>query len=408
MAIITSSELKEAHGLAIPDLPYNCEVDLDTKTVIKLPNFPVVMVGDNNSVVISIKTPLEYKGVDLSGTNCVLSYEVKNSSKLENKSNGQIDLTNTCKVNTEIEDGVEEKYLLFNWILDINQTAFSGICSFNLAFLMNLEEDPYMNMAKVEVKLDSNANESYFESGIIEETSLRYWSVSIQPATFTINENSVSLNSDYNFILPENLEETLEDINNQFTEIDLAIDETNKSIEVLEKDIKILNLKNVDINEELNEIQQQITNNKNSITNLSMQTYQKTRGKDSMTQTGITWYYETMSDGTSSCWGVYTMAFSELAKWPNISDDLYYIYVNRLKYPSGLFYEGSEPVVLCSILSTSSAAFWLSGEPIDVDGALVSDGPHLSTPYYSLIRPTQINGTQTVKLSFLIKGRWEE
>lgn len=215
MAIITSSDIKTKALPVLLDTEYNTEIELTERTIVKLSNFPKVMVGDNNSVSLVFKAPLEHQGIDLLGTNCVLSYDTTWTDENGVISSGQIDLTNTC-----IE---KEDYLLYTWVLDINQTAKTGKCNFNVNFLMNLEEDPYVNNTNIHTFYNEDINSTNFIQENIEETTLRYWSVATSSADFEIGDTSLSLNSDHNIILPMNLEEELNEIKAIYGDIETLL-----------------------------------------------------------------------------------------------------------------------------------------------------------------------------------------
>lgn len=253
MAIITSGDIKTEVTLPQVELEYNIEIDLENKTLNKMSNFPTVVVGDNNSVSLVFKAPLEYEGVDLYGTNCVVSYSTTWTDENKNSSSGQIDLTNTC-----IE---KDEYLLYTWVLDIKQTHKIGSCNFNIFFLMNLEEDPYINNTNVFIQENEDNSINYGSLSVIE-ANLKYWSVSCIGNNFTINNTNSNLNSDYNLVLPDNLTEQLEeantilkeskklleeikngvgaDLSNYYTKDEIDNPDAVRSINILDGDVHIL------------------------------------------------------------------------------------------------------------------------------------------------------------------------
>lgn len=239
MAIITSGDIKNKDTITAPTWPYNCEIDLNTKTINKLSNFPTVMKGDNNSVTIVIKAPLEYQGVDLSGTNCVLSYNTTWTDQEGTPSSGQIDLReptgyneNDEKVANVLDDTV--KYLTYSWTLDVRQTAEIGDCNFNIAFLMNLDGDPFIDNVNIYLseKEDDASGFVDFESTEIVEKQLRYWSVSTGNCAIPIGDPKTIIENNYNLVLPNDIQNLTDTINNMVDEAkqaaeDAASSETN-------------------------------------------------------------------------------------------------------------------------------------------------------------------------------------
>ena len=205
MAIIRSSDIKTTAELSNLITDYNMELDLEKKELVALQNFPTVVVGDNNSTVIKIKVPFEHLGVDLFGTNCIISYDTSWTDDNGNYSSGQIDLTDTCEE--------KEDYLLYTWVLDIKQTAKAGGCNFAINFLMNLEADPFLNNTDISIEA-SNNTESLVVNGI-NETQLKYWSMSSLPYNFNINDKKLGFDSDFNLVLPTNLENKITTIENK-------------------------------------------------------------------------------------------------------------------------------------------------------------------------------------------------
>ena len=96
-------------------------------------DYIVSVVGDNNSQTITFEFDKEYDGVDLFGTQCVLTYWTSWTDDKGNHSKGQI-LLDTI----EVEDKLQCK-----WVLDQYQTAKSGYCLFTISFYLNLVEDYY-------------------------------------------------------------------------------------------------------------------------------------------------------------------------------------------------------------------------------------------------------------------------
>ena len=203
MAVIKSSDIKTETTLVQTTSDYNIEVNLDNKILNKKSNFPVIVVGDNNSVILAFKAPLEYNGIDLYGTNCIITYNTTWTDKNNKPSSGQVDLTNSC---LEKED-----YLLYTWILDINQTAKVGSCKFNISFLMNLEADPYINNTNIYTKQDEEENSINFVQKEVNEIHLNYWSVSTSSLEFNIEDSILPIGG-YNIVLPSSFEQELEEI----------------------------------------------------------------------------------------------------------------------------------------------------------------------------------------------------
>ena len=206
MAIITSSNIKIDDNFNQQE-NINIELDFNTKQLTKLPNFPTILAGDNNSAILVIKTPPEYKGIDLIGTNCVVSFNTEWTDANENYSSGQVDLSNTVE---EIEEEGRTLYLLYTWVLDTNQTAIAGKCNFNISFLMNLQEDPYQN--NTEIELISNEESVLLQANDILQTKLEYWSLSTFSSSFDVKNTNLTLDSDYNTVLPNDLEAVLNDM----------------------------------------------------------------------------------------------------------------------------------------------------------------------------------------------------
>ena len=225
MAIITSGDIKIKDTITAPTWPYNCEIDLNTKSINKLSNFPIVMKGDNNSVTIVIKTPLEYQGVDLSGTNCVLSYNTTWTNQEGTPSSGQIDLgepigynENDEKVENVLDDTV--KYLTYGWTLDVRQTAEIGDCNFNIAFLMNLDGDPFIDNVNIFLSEKEDGASSFidFESTELVERQLRYWSVSTENCIVPIGDPKTIIENNYNLALPNDLQSSVKFIEQKAAE----------------------------------------------------------------------------------------------------------------------------------------------------------------------------------------------
>lgn len=241
MAIITSGDIKNKDTITAPTWPYNCEIDLNTKSINKLSNFPTVMKGDNNSVTIVIKAPLEYQGVDLSGANCVLSYNTTWTNQEGIPSSGQIDLgeptgynENDEKVENVLYDAV--KYLTYSWTLDVRQTAEIGDCNFNIAFLMNLERDPFIDNVNIYLseKEDDASGFIDFESIEIVEKQLRYWSFSTGNCTIPIGDPKTTIENNYNLVLPNDIQESVEVIDKAREEIGGSIETINKMTSKIE------------------------------------------------------------------------------------------------------------------------------------------------------------------------------
>lgn len=162
---------------------YNLEFNMETRELkpIKLPE---ILSGDNNSYVIFIRTPVEYNGVDLTGTNCVIEY-VTSWKQADGKENrGQVDLTKTC----ELIELLDEQYLLFTWVLDARQTLEPGSCTFSLGFIMNLEEDPYQNQARYSLVKEGNTIQ--LQKSNIWDNEKKYWSAMSKPLSLQINQGS--------------------------------------------------------------------------------------------------------------------------------------------------------------------------------------------------------------------------
>ena len=158
---------------------WNFEFNSTTRELM-IKSLPYIVSGDNNSNIILIKTPLEYNGVDLYGTNCIISYETKWETATE-ENIGQVDLTNSCK---EFND-----YLIYAWVLDSRQTLDMGSLTFSLHFLMNLENDPYQSQARIHLtkSIDNNEKESLeLISEEMNDTQKKYWSISSTPVTLDI------------------------------------------------------------------------------------------------------------------------------------------------------------------------------------------------------------------------------
>lgn len=220
MAIIISSDIKVEPTLNPIDLDYNVDIDLNKKLLNKMDNFPGVIAGDNNSISLVFKAPFEYQGVDLYGTNCFVSYDTTWTDENGIPSSGQVDLTNTC---IEKEDG-----LYYTWVLDIKQTGNPGMCNFNIHFIMNLEEDPYINNTNIFIQENEDSSINFGSLSVIE-ANLKYWSVSTIGSAFEILNSGLPLDSDYNLVIPDNLGQQLEEANQILEECQELLEEINNN-----------------------------------------------------------------------------------------------------------------------------------------------------------------------------------
>lgn len=151
---------------------------------LKTISLPTILSGDNNAITLFIKTPLEYQGIDLLGTNCIVKYITDWAKNDGSENSGQIDLTNKA---VEFDD-----YLIYTWELDTRQTLKKGSCTFSIDFLMNLEEDPYQNQTKYFITEKTEDSISYLQLTKEEVTDIekKYWSISSTPVTINIGQGS--------------------------------------------------------------------------------------------------------------------------------------------------------------------------------------------------------------------------
>ena len=168
-------------------MEYNLYFNLQTRKL-EVFKLPTIVVGDNNSNIIIIKTPVEYQGIWLYGTNLVVNYETTWVDKNGNISKGQVDITNTCQEKGE--------YLYYTWVLDQRQTLKIGQCKFSLDFLMNLEEDPSANNARYYLALetDSETNKQSVQIAKDEnflDVETKYWSLSSLSTSINIGDNGM-------------------------------------------------------------------------------------------------------------------------------------------------------------------------------------------------------------------------
>lgn len=162
---------------------WNFEFDALSRQL-KTISLPTILSGDNNAITLFIKTPLEYQGIDLLGTNCIVKYITDWTKNDGSENSGQIDLTNKV---AEFDD-----YLIYTWELDTRQTLKKGSCTFSIDFLMNLEEDPYQNQTKYFITEKTEDSISYLQLTKEEVTDIekKYWSISSSPITINIGQGS--------------------------------------------------------------------------------------------------------------------------------------------------------------------------------------------------------------------------
>lgn len=95
-------------------------------------DYIVAVAGDNNSQLITFETDLQYDGIDLLGTWCVVTYYTSwlDDATEPKPSKGQLVLSPTESENNTLH---------YTWLLNLAQTAKPGFCMFQLSFVMPLE-----------------------------------------------------------------------------------------------------------------------------------------------------------------------------------------------------------------------------------------------------------------------------
>lgn len=86
-------------------------------------NYVVAVSGDLQSQLLTIKVPRYYDGIDLQPFTAKIGYIASWAG--ENKGYGEFTVNPT----------VDGDYLLYPWILDINQTSQSGVISFDIKWI---------------------------------------------------------------------------------------------------------------------------------------------------------------------------------------------------------------------------------------------------------------------------------
>ena len=392
MAIIIGSEIKKAELQNI-ELDYNMEIDLINKTLKKMENFPTVVMEDNNSISIVMKAPLEYNGVDLMGTNCIVKYNTSWVDENGKNSAGQVDLTNTC-----IE---KQDCLLYTWVLDINQTLKTGVCNFNVIFLMNLEEDPYINNTNVFITDEIEGELSYDSNNVIE-TNLKYWTISTKPEAINIQNSFFNIESDYNLILPENFAEELQKTNEKVENIEIDVSSAYEKIENNEKEIQVNKL-----NIEKCATKDQLITETTTIADIATEAYNKSEqaidainnlpkqqdyiiGFGETTVEGVTWTWEKWNSGTVKMWCK--------AITSNVNE---YIARSEISYPTGitLVEEG------CAFVTIRSG-FQNLGFGLDINAKAVA-GSTKATIYAHKLSGGLTEDNSNIPVSLFIIGKWK-